>query len=47
MFAGWVGRWLRAMAPFATPETRADLVHVGDELIRLDRRPRQPRRISR
>jgi hypothetical protein len=47
MFVGLVGRLMRGLTPFAPPETRADLAHVGDELIRLDRRPRQPRPISR
>lgn len=47
MLAGLMGRLLRALAPFGSPDTRDDLVRVGDELVRLDRRPRQPRPISR
>jgi len=47
MFVGWIGRMMRSLSAFAPPETRTDLAHVADELIRLDRRPRQPRPISR
>jgi len=47
MILAWIGRIFRAAARFAPDSTRSDLEHVGDELVRLDRRPRQPRATSR
>ena len=47
MFLGLLGRVMKALARFRTGEARADLEHVGDELVRLDRRARQPPATSR
>jgi len=47
MLLGWIGRWMQAVARFRSGEARADLEHVGAELVRLDRRPRQPPATSR
>lgn len=41
MLLGILGRAMKALARFRTGEARADLEHVGDELVRLDRRGRQ------
>ena len=47
MLLGLLGRLMKAMARFRSGEARADLDHVGDELVRLDRRRPQPRATSR
>ncbi|MGI0129950.1 MAG: hypothetical protein ACREEC_07365 [Thermoplasmata archaeon] len=47
MILGLIGRVFRAAARFTPGESGRDLAHVGDELIRLDRRPRQRRATSR
>ncbi len=47
MLLGMIGRLFRVAARFSPDETRRDLEHVGDEFVRLDRRPRQPRATSR
>jgi hypothetical protein len=47
MFLGLLGRLLQAIARFRPGEEGQDLAHFGQELVRLDRRPRQPRRSSR
>ena len=47
MLLGWIGRLMKAIARFRSGEARADLEHVGDELLRLDRRRAQPPATSR
>jgi hypothetical protein len=47
MLLGWVGRGMKLLAKLRTGDARADLEHVGDELVRLDRRRRQPAATSR
>ncbi|HTW55919.1 MAG TPA: hypothetical protein VMG36_05680 [Thermoplasmata archaeon] len=47
MFLGLLGRFLQAVARFRPGEEGRDLAHFGEELVRLDRRPRQPRSSSR
>jgi hypothetical protein len=43
MLLGLLGRAMKALARLRTGEARADLEHVGDELVRLDRRtPQRP-----
>jgi len=41
MLLGLIGRAMKFLARFRTGEARSDLEHVGDELVRLDRRPAQ------
>jgi len=47
MIAGLVGRALRAVAKLTPGDAGKDLDRVGEELVRLDRRPAQPPRTSR
>jgi hypothetical protein len=47
MFLGLLGRAMKLLAKFRQGEARSDLEHVGDELVRLDRRPRQAATTSR
>jgi hypothetical protein len=47
MLLAWIGRVFRAASRFGPVETAKDLDHVGEELIRLDARPRQPPATSR
>ena len=47
MFLGLLGHLMKAVARLRRGDERADLEHVGDELVRLDRRPRQPPATSR
>jgi len=47
MWLGLMGRAMKAIAHVRTGEARADLEHVADELVRLDRRPAQPPATSR
>jgi hypothetical protein len=47
VWLGLVGRLMKAFARFRAGEARSDLEHVGDELIRLDRRRPQPATTSR
>ncbi len=47
MLLGWLGRSFQLLARFAPEEARADLRHVGEELVRLDRRRAQGRATSR
>jgi hypothetical protein len=44
---GLIGRAMKVLARFRSGEARADLDHVGDELVRLDRRPAQAPATSR
>jgi hypothetical protein len=44
---GLIGRAFRLLARFTDGEARRDLAHVGDELVRLDRRPPQAPATSR
>jgi len=47
MWLSLIGRLLRVMARFRPGEEGRDLDHVGEELVRLDRTPRQRRTTSR
>jgi hypothetical protein len=47
MILGLIGRLFRLAARFHAGDSSRDLDHVGEELIRLDRRRRQPRATSR
>jgi hypothetical protein len=47
MLLGLIGRAMKALARLRSGEARDDLDHVGDELVRLDRRPVQPPTTSR
>ncbi len=47
MIARLLGSVLRAVAKLTPGEAGADLDHVGDELMRLDRRPPQTAATSR
>jgi hypothetical protein len=47
MLLGLIGRAMRAIARLRSGEERADLDHVGEELVRLDRRRPQPPTTSR
>lgn len=47
MLVGLIGRFLCVMARFTPGDAGHDLDHVGQELIRLDRRRGQPRATSR
>lgn len=47
MLLGLIGRVMKVLARFRSGEARRDLEHVGDELVRLDRRPPQARATSR
>lgn len=47
MLLGVIGRAMKALARFRTGEARSDLEHVGEELVRLDRRRPQPPTTSR
>jgi len=44
---GLIGHAMKAVARLRSGEERADLEHVGDELVRLDRGRRQPPTTSR
>jgi hypothetical protein len=47
MWLGLVGRAMKLVAKLRPGPSRADLDHVGDELLRLDRRKPQTRTTSR
>lgn len=47
MIARLIGYLFRVMARFTPGEAGADLDHVGQELLRLDRRSPQPSATSR
>jgi hypothetical protein len=47
MILGWIGRAFRLIGRLQKGEAGRDLTHVGDELVRLDRRPAQARATSR
>jgi len=47
MLLGLIGRLLKALARLRPGDARADLEHVGDELVRLDQRRPQRRATSR
>jgi hypothetical protein len=47
MIAGLIGRCFRAVARLTRGEGRADLDHVGAELVRLEARRAQDRASSR
>ncbi|HTT16096.1 MAG TPA: hypothetical protein VMH49_01890 [Thermoplasmata archaeon] len=47
MWLGALGRLLKAIARFHGGEGRADLEHVAEELVRLDRARRQAPATSR
>lgn len=47
MLLGLIGRLMKVLARFRSGDERADLEHVGDELVRLDRRHPQLRATSR
>ncbi len=47
MLLGVLGRLMKALAHVRTGEARTDLEHVGEELVRLDRRRPQPPATSR
>lgn len=42
-----IGQLMKVAATFRSGEARDDLAHLGDELVRLDRRQAQPRASSR
>ena len=47
MLLGLIGRAMKALARFHPGDSSADLEHVGEELVRLDRRRPQPPTTSR